>query len=251
MSTGSGNPFSDIFGTKEVIGLVARKLSSQALLFSLAVIVILPVTVVVLGPAISIPILFIFLVGTVGYLFFEQRDKVQKEDPQTLSRILGVRIKTIQKSPGAFSVRVWAAPDGAGAASRDIGVGPKGKIGRYRVGDKIDVRFQADSDCYLTLLNLGTSGKLTILFPNSLHRDNFIKAGQIHEIPGDEYGFEYRIQGPAGVETLKAIATLERVEILENQIAADGTLFLTQEPTAAARDNEVVKRKVEDIPAAA
>ena len=79
VSTGSGNPFRDIFGTKEVIGLVARKLSSQALLFSLAVIVILPVTVVVLGPAISIPILFIFLVGTVGYLFLNNGIRYRKK----------------------------------------------------------------------------------------------------------------------------------------------------------------------------
>jgi hypothetical protein len=96
-------------------------------------------------------------------------------------------------------------------------------------------------------MNIGTSGKLIILFPNALHRDNRISANQVYEIPGHEYDFEYQLQGPPGIERLKAIATLEKVDLLEVQLASDGSLFLTEAPAAAARDIAVMKRAVDEI----
>jgi len=115
------------------------------------------------------------------------------------------------------------------------------------VGDAIVVCFRATRDCYLTLLNLGTSGRLTIRFPNALYPDNLIRAGEFHEIPGQDYGFEYRLQGPPGTERLKAIATLDRVQLLETHFTPGGVLFETRTPTAAARDIAGIRTRIEQM----
>ncbi len=98
-------------------------------------------------------------------------------------------------------------------------------------------------------MNIGTSGKLTILFPNKIYSNNFIEANKRYEIPGSDYGFEYQIQGPTGKEKLKAIVTEEKIILLESQFAADGSLFKTIEPMAAARDISIIEKAVTDIPA--
>lgn len=70
----------DPFGTKELIQLVAKKPSSQVLLFALAMVVILvaagwlfkdaapPILI-----AILVAIVAVFIVGTAGYLFGERK----------------------------------------------------------------------------------------------------------------------------------------------------------------------------------
>lgn len=106
---------------------------------------------------------------------------------------------------------------------RDVKVASARWAANYHVGDAIVVCFRATRDCYLTLLNLGTSGRLTIRFPNALYPDNFLYVpassmkSQV-KTPGQDYGFEYRLQGPPGTERLKAIATLDRVQLLETHL---------------------------------
>lgn len=260
MSNKTGNQLSlpnDLFGNKELLQLVVKKLSSQVLLFSLAIIVVLVISYVISYQLFNTPgypiiaaILFVFLVATFGYLFVEQKRKAEHGDEATMSQLLGEKLNVIRNPAEAFSVQVWTTPaaETTAAVSRDIKVVPSGKRAEYRIGDKVRVHFRANRDGYLTLLNVGTSGKLTILFPNMLHRDNFVYANKEYEIPSQEYGFEYELQGPPGVEKLKAIVTMQKMELLESQFAPDGSLFRTVMPTAAARDIGIIKKQVEAIP---
>ena len=207
------NTLSDFFSAKELVQLVAKKLSSQALLFALATIVILVITGSLFSSikalAITAAILFVFAVAMLGYLFFEQKRKSESGDPETMSQLLGERIKNIWNPSGDISLQLRTTPVTATASgSRDINVISSGKDVQYRIGDKIIVHFSASCDCYLTLLNIGTSGRLTILFPNALHKSNMIRANEFYEIPSKEYGFAYELQGPPGIEKLKAIATM-------------------------------------------
>lgn len=92
----------------------------------------------------------------------------------------------------------------------------------YQVGDPVVFSFKADKDCYLVLLDIGTSGRTVILFPNRWHPDNRIEKDKTYRIPpvGSEYG--YRVEGPAGVERVKAIASLEptlsQIGSLQNEL---------------------------------
>ncbi|OFZ70672.1 MAG: hypothetical protein A2Z01_06320 [Betaproteobacteria bacterium RBG_16_58_11] len=247
----------DPFDTKSLLQEVVKKLSSQALLFSLAVIVILVVAWMLFdakGIPIVIAILFVFLVATAAYLFSEEKNK-------RLEALATPALQAVPKSPataavspvaaemaatGGFDLSVWVEGAGAHAASRDIAVLPGG--GAFRLGDKIHVCFKSSRRCYLTLLNIGTSGKLTVLYPNGLHQDNLIQANRLYRIPGDEYGFEYVLQGPAGSEKLIAIATEEKVPVLDEALAQNGGLFRTVEGAAVARDIAIAEKRAASVP---
>lgn len=142
-----------------------------------------------------------------------------------------------------FSVELWTAGQRTAANKNQESASQT----EYSIGTRIVVRFRANRDCYLTLLNIGTSGKLTVLFPNALHSDDRIQKDRLYEIPGPDDEFEYEITGPPGVETLKAIATLEKTPLLETQFAPDGSLFRTVSGTAAARDIAVVSKRAATV----
>ena len=42
----------------------------------------------------------------------------------------------------------------------------------YKVGEDVVIEFTADKDCYVALIDIGTSGRTIILFPNKWHPDN-------------------------------------------------------------------------------
>lgn len=264
----------DLIGGKDLLKSIVQKISSQLLLFSVAIIIFVMTAFFLFegeALAVSFIILFVFLVGAAGYLFVEEKRALKRRDPQTMNRLLGNQVAHIVKPSSekrAFTVDLEVHAAGSGTAgARDVSVNPKSSAtgdvasgnadghqqalkSAYRIGDKINVRFRASRSCYLTLLNIGTSGKLTVLFPNGIHPDNHIEGGTWHEIPGDSYGFEYELQGPPGTEKLKAVATLGPVTLLESNFAPDGSVFRQAASTSAARDIAVVKEKIETLPAA-
>jgi len=88
----------------------------------------------------------------------------------------------------------------------------------YEVGDTLTIYVKSHRDCYLNLLDIGTSGKLTILFPNSFYSNNFIRGGRTYSIPGDFGRFNIDVVEPEGVERIKAIATLEPFTLVAGKI---------------------------------
>ena len=89
----------------------------------------------------------------------------------------------------------------------------------YEIGDALNILFKSDRDCYLNLLDIGTSGKLTVLFPNSFNSNNFIKGGRTYSIPRDFGKFTIDVVEPVGVERIKAIATLEPFTLVKGKIS--------------------------------
>ena len=77
--------------------------------------------------------------------------------------------------------------------------------------ERVEVTVQPTRDCYIYLLNIGTSGAITVIFPNAFEPDNFVKARQKFVIPStDEYVFE--VAGPQGQEAVKAIAIMDKID---------------------------------------
>jgi len=157
----------------------------------------------------------------------------------------------IKSETSSFKIYLWTEKGNfKGAQARDVVVVPRVKSGddgkntkTYKIGDKINLYFNSERDCYLTLMNYGTSGKLTILLPNAIHQDNFIKGGRTYAIPGDEYPFDYELSGPAGTEKIKAIATTQKLNLIDLSYKA-GEIFPTSK--AAAKDISVVAKKIEN-----
>ena len=55
----------------------------------------------------------------------------------------------------------------------------------YRIGETISFSIKSEQDCYLTVLNKGTTGKATVLFPNAFHPDNYIKKNTMILLPSE------------------------------------------------------------------
>jgi 3D (Asp-Asp-Asp) domain-containing protein len=147
---------------------------------------------------------------------------------------------TIKPMTSAFKIEVWTEKGDYRKGARDITVVPKTKS--YRMGDKINLYFQSEKDCYLTLINYGTSGKMTVLLPNALTQDNLIKEGRIYAIPGEDYPFDYLLTGPAGTERIKAIGTTRKINLMDMKFNKDEVF-----KTSTARDISVVAKKIESV----
>lgn len=80
---------------------------------------------------------------------------------------------------------------------------------RYRAGDKVTFLVEATRNCFLTLLNVGTSGQVKVLFPNAFQKANAVRANILHPIPGQGATYEFTLAGPQGLEGVIAICSLD------------------------------------------
>lgn len=102
-------------------------------------------------------------------------------------------------NPGqSFQVKVWLAD---------------GKT-RFGLGESVSFHAETERAGYLTLVDLGTDGRVTVLFPNYIQKGgNRISAGQTYTFPSEEMGFEIQAQPPAGRGMVRAFVTPEPLEI--------------------------------------
>ncbi|MBI5251120.1 MAG: DUF4384 domain-containing protein [Desulfomonile tiedjei] len=83
-------------------------------------------------------------------------------------------------------------------------------------GDTVTVRFKADKDGYVTLINQGTSGKIIRLWPNEYSgMDNFVRADTERSFPAPTDQFDYVVNGPGGVERIVAYAVSQKDGVLK------------------------------------
>ena len=107
----------------------------------------------------------------------------------------------------------------------------------YYAGETISFFFRTDRDAYLTLIDVGTSGTVRILFPNALQRDNRVRAGEIYTVPSRESGFVIKVEGPPGLERVKAIATPYPLSFFD-KMPSDGFLTVSRRDVRSARTLE-------------
>jgi TolB-like protein len=79
----------------------------------------------------------------------------------------------------------------------------------YTVGDKISIFVKAEKPCYLILFDVRPNGETNMIFPNQNSKDNFIEGGKTYQIPVKSSGIEFHVQGPAGLERLKALVSTQ------------------------------------------
>lgn len=103
----------------------------------------------------------------------------------------------IVKKQQSFSIKLWTDKSA------------------YRLNDPIRFFFRTERNCYLNLVNIGSSGNVTLLFPNRYHSDNFVRAGVTYRIPDDHYGFSFQVEPPLGTERVYAIASTRPIDIFD------------------------------------
>ncbi len=106
---------------------------------------------------------------------------------------------TVDKDSKKFQVKLWTDKK------------------EYSTGSPVTFYFYAEKDCYLNLVDFGTSGKVRVVFPNRLQKDNFVKGGEVLTIPtAKEDDYRFRVKGPKGFERVKAVVTTVRALLKGN-----------------------------------
>jgi hypothetical protein len=87
-----------------------------------------------------------------------------------------------------------------------------------RVGDKVSFTVTTDADCHVTVINVDTLGRATVLFPNEFEPEGRIQAQRTLRLPPKEAGYELRARQP-GTEAV--VATCNPVSAWAGGISHD------------------------------
>lgn len=108
------------------------------------------------------------------------------------------------------------------AQSFGVGIRLEGGKTSFGIGETVSFHATSDRDGYLTLVDLGTDGKVVMLFPNAHQPATQIKAGETLSFPTEEMGFELQVFPPAGRGMVRAFVTPEPLDVPMNGEYAEG-----------------------------
>jgi len=114
----------------------------------------------------------------------------------------------------------------------------------YGLGEKVAFEVTSERDGYLTLVDLGTDGTVTVLFPNEFDRENRVRAGQRFAFPTASMGFEIEVQPPAGRGMVRLFVTAQPLDLP----VSEG--FFQGRTDAAERVSAALQQAVGAIPGA-
>jgi hypothetical protein len=121
---------------------------------------------------------------------------------------------------------------------------------RYKVGDTLTFQFETTRDGYVTLVNAGTSGAVTILFPNRYSNGNQVKAKTRYSVPGPQDDYMMKVLGPPGIDLVYALVTLEPMKVVETDFSRTRSIFRSVDgpstPLLTRDINVVVKQTPPD-----
>jgi len=88
---------------------------------------------------------------------------------------------------------------------------------QYEIGDPFEIRFRASQECYVVLLDIGSSqkdapGAITFLFPNRYFPDNKITGGKVYSTLYD-FNIKATVGLPYGVETINIFCSPEKIDL--------------------------------------
>ncbi len=132
----------------------------------------------------------------------------------------------------------------------------EGTKNEYKPGEEIVFGFTADKDCYVAIIDMGTSGKTTILFPNKWQTDNKAEKGKSYTIPPKDSKYALKVNGPAGLEKVKVLACVDpilgEVSSLQDELkkpvaqSEGGEAFLTMKnPALVLKDIAAVLKDID------
>ena len=152
-------------------------------------------------------------------------------------------ITTISSRPVAAVVPLVAAPSGAAWPVAGSGLRIATDKTRYRLGEAVTVYASSTVPCYLTLVNIGSSGQARVLLPNAAQPQNYLPAGQTVVFPGAGTNLTVTPVGPAGVETVTAVCSADNQPVVASDLVYGGAMFAplgTAGFSSSSRDLAVV-----------
>jgi TPR repeat protein len=79
--------------------------------------------------------------------------------------------------------------------------------GNYKPGEALQLFVKTNQDAYVTVVDIGSSGRPLIIFPNKFQTDTRILAHQVVQVPGVDADWRLKVTGPAGLEYIKVFAS--------------------------------------------
>jgi hypothetical protein len=110
----------------------------------------------------------------------------------------------------------------------------------YRVGERVTLAVTSLQACYLTVLDLTTSGAIRVLFPNQITQNNAIAANQTVLVAGGASPVSLQVVGPVGTEQIVAICSTDRAPVLTQKIDLAQLFPPAGERSDVTRDLSVV-----------
>lgn len=90
-----------------------------------------------------------------------------------------------------------------------------------REGEEVKIQYQTSADSYVYIFSIAADNSVTLLFPNGLNKENFVKAESGRIFPPDSFPIKVRaiplpgMKGKVSTEKVKIIATRRREILLE------------------------------------
>ncbi len=141
-----------------------------------------------------------------------------------------------------FRARVWIDRQ-VFRHTRDIVTVPRDSRDCCRVGDRFTLNVQAAVDCYVTLIDVGTSGNVFLLLQNLP-----LRAGAPVTLCGPDEQQEWVVGEPPGIEQVKALFTRQPLQLFPQTAA-----FAPLAPSGNTRDIvtriKQAGRRLQDMPA--
>lgn len=91
----------------------------------------------------------------------------------------------------------------------------------YLIGENIFITVRPNWSCYLTLYDISTLGEVTQIFPNRFASDNLLQGAQLYRIPSEADAFDFEVTGPPGIERVRAVCTVNNVNLFSQQRQMD------------------------------
>jgi Domain of unknown function (DUF4384) len=110
----------------------------------------------------------------------------------------------------------------------------------YKAGERVTLAVTSLQACYLTVLDLTTSGAIRVLFPNQITQNNAIAANQTVLVAGGASPVSLQVVGPLGTEQIVAICSTDRAPVLTQKIDLAQLFPPAGERSDVTRDLSVV-----------
>jgi len=113
-------------------------------------------------------------------------------------------------------------------------------------GEEVRIFYEASSDCYVYIFSVAADGSVTLLLPNSIHRENLTMAGRAYEFPTSDSKISLKAmflpgyKGKVAEERIKLIATKEKEEILS--LGFHEGMFKVYDSRSTGMISDLVKR---------
>jgi len=160
-----------------------------------------------------------------GKVLWGERVKVKKDqEPEKIFLTKKLEMEPVRE--GEIKVELWS--DKAA----------------YKIGETMTLHFRTNKDCYVTILDVGTSGKVHILYPNRFSGGGKVLARKTYSIPGRNDGYVIMVEGLQGIEMVRAIATVTPMAMTQVDFSKVGGVFKeVDEPAVLTRDLNIVAKE--------